>query len=102
MSAVGFQYDELTAADDASIAATRERIFACPCGDGVWASVQTGEVYRGNGGNERSQWWLQSQGPWVRVEKDEGHDRIQQHLARAQAAYETLRSDLAKLIGADL
>lgn len=66
----GFAYDKLTEADDHSIEATRHRIYACPCGPAAWLSIQTGEVYRGNGGNEREQWWLQAQGPWVQIDSD--------------------------------
>lgn len=97
----GFKYDRLTEADDATIAATRGRIYACPCGAGSWVSIQTGEVYSGNGGNEREQWWLQSRGPWVLIAKD---DRLNEETKRANAAYrllEDLKDSIAELIGAE-
>lgn len=101
MSDRGFRYDHLTVADDEHLEAVRERIYACPCGSGAWVSIQTGEVYRGNGGNEREQWWLQSRGPWAKVEKDEGFDTEARMRRAHYKSLEDLRRKVAEVIGVD-
>lgn len=102
MSERGFKYDALTEADDASIEANRQRIYACPCGMGRWVSIQTGTVYVGHGGSERTQWWLQSRGPWVLIGEDERLDTALRERNEAFEKYELLRCAVAEAIGAEL
>lgn len=98
----GFQYDRLTVADDGSFEATRDNIFACPCGEGPWVSVQTGRVYRGNGGSERDQWALQASGPWVRIIDDTDLADAMQRTNEAQREVEKIRKRVAEAIGVEL
>lgn len=97
----GFLYDQLTEASDQSITEVRDRIFACPCGYGAWLSLKTGEVYRGNGGNEREQWWLQSIGPWVYVLKDAEFDNLALLVEELRDELGELRHNVADVIGAE-
>ena len=102
MSDRGFKYDELTEADDASIENVRNRIYACPCGEGVWVSIQTGTVYEGNGGNDRDQWYWQSRGPWVRTTNEEIRDVFDHELdsgAKARVELADLKESLGRLAG---
>ena len=98
----GFKYDRLTVADDGCFEATRDNIFACPCGHGRWVSVQTGRVYRGHGGNEREQWSLQAEGPWVRILEDSGWDEMVASRDSALHEQQNVRKRVAKAIGAEL
>lgn len=103
MTERGFRYDYLTVADDKSVEAVRERIYACPCGDGPWVSLKTGSMYYGNGGNEREQEFLYERGPWVRIAED-ADTRFQRAVDASRALRresETLKDAIAELIGAE-
>jgi hypothetical protein len=94
---VGFEYDQLTLADAAAVELVRDRLYACPCGDGVWVSVRTGMIYRGHGGNERAQWELQRDAPWVRLERDEVYDKFVREIAESRDA---VRVELTRVTNA--
>lgn len=82
----GFQYDALTTADDNAIENARENLYACPCGDGTWVSVRNGRIYRGHGGNERAQWELQRDAPWIKLDGAEVLDKLTGSLIRDRDA----------------
>ncbi|MDF2990258.1 MAG: hypothetical protein K0S37_772 [Microbacterium sp.] len=96
----GFAYDRLTEADDQHVEAVRDRLYAAPCGMGVWVSVKTGTIVHGNGGNEREQWAWQAVGPWIKLDHRQiewsefGRTRRERDDAREQLAVlrHTLRS----------
>lgn len=83
---VGFEYDQLTLAETAAVDLVRDKLYACPCGDGVWASVRTGRIYRGHGGNERAQWELQRDAPWIRLDRDEVYSKLVRDVTESRDA----------------
>jgi hypothetical protein len=101
----GFAYDRLTSADDQHVEAVRDRLYAAPCGSGVWVSVKDGTIVHGHGGNEREQWTWQAIGPWVKLDphKIEWSEfgRVRRDAERLKAELSALRERLAELAGVE-
>lgn len=68
-NARGFVHDRLTEADDARVEAVRDKLYAAPCGQGIWVSVKDGTIVHGNGGNEREQWAWAKRAPWIKLDE---------------------------------
>jgi len=69
-----------------------------PWKNGLWVNVH-GSIYRGNGGNQRDEYFYYKQGPWLLLEEDE-LERATQWRGRAEHAEEELneaRETLSKM-----
>jgi hypothetical protein len=98
----GFVYDRLTEADDQHVEAVRDRLYAAPCGMGVWVSIKDGTIVHGNGGNEREQWAWQKIGPWIKLDEHQvewsDFGRVRRERDMAHGTLAALRAGLVALV----
>lgn len=66
------------------------------------AERKTGYIYIGHGGNEREQWSLQKEGPWVRMDDEQIRakltDELERKSQRAQARAEAVIDGVRQLL----